>query len=138
MVTQKRAEKEEQAKITSLAEQIMGYARDSILVHMRFLDIAVTALSPKIRENLGGIACDGKNLYYDPVYWLKQYKEDPAFAVRCYLHVLFHLIFYHQDMPNRFRRYLNRPLFREASFLPPTTIIMPAIYAASCTRCLLL
>lgn len=95
MVTQKRAEKEEQAKITSLAEQIMGYARDSILVHMRFLDIAVTALSPKIRENLGGIACDGKNLYYDPVYWLKQYKEDPAFAVRCYLHVLFHLIFYH-------------------------------------------
>ena len=46
-------------------------------------------------EELGGVACDGKHLYYDPVFLLKRYQEEPAVAVRLYLHVLFHMIFYH-------------------------------------------
>ncbi len=88
-------EQNNREKIESLANRIMRYARDSILVNMRFLDVALSALTPVVRNHTGQIACDGKHLYYDPVYLLKKYKEEPAFAIRLYLHVLLHLIFYH-------------------------------------------
>lgn len=82
-------------KALPLAAKIMSYARDSILIHMRFLDVALSALLPEPKENLGGAASDGGKLYYDPVWLLKKYRKEPAFALRIYLHVLFHLIFYH-------------------------------------------
>lgn len=82
-------------KISRLAEKLMGYARDSILVNLRFLDVAVSALSLEAREGLSGFASDGMRIYYDPVFLLKKYKEEPAFALRMYLHILFHLIFFH-------------------------------------------
>ncbi len=88
-------EQNRQEKIESLAAQIMRYARDSILVNMRFLDVALAALTPVVKRNSEQIASDGSHLFYDPVYLLQKYKKEPAFAVRCYLHVLFHLIFYH-------------------------------------------
>lgn len=77
------------------AEKIMSYSKDSILVNMRFLDVVLSALKPEPLEGLSGFASDGVKIYYDPVFLLKKYKEEPAFAVRMYLHILFHLIFYH-------------------------------------------
>ncbi|MCM1135373.1 MAG: VWA-like domain-containing protein [Clostridium sp.] len=82
-------------KIARLAAKVMGYARDSILVNMRFLDVALSGLAPEQRQDMDGFACDGVKLYYNPLFLLKKYREEPAFAVRMYLHVLFHLIFYH-------------------------------------------
>ena len=82
-------------KTLPFAEKIIRFARDSILVNMRFLDVAMSVLSPEPVKELGGVACDGKHLYYDPVFLLKRYQEEPAVAVRLYLHVLFHMIFYH-------------------------------------------
>ena len=82
-------------KALPLAQKVMGYARDTILVNMRFLDTAMSAVTLKESRGLGGIACDGKTIYYDPVYILRKYKAEPGYAVRCYLHILFHMIFYH-------------------------------------------
>lgn len=82
-------------KVKALARELMGYARDTILVNLRFLDVAVSALVPEQREGMGGFACDGSRIYYDPVFLLKRYQEEPAYALRMYLHVLFHLIFFH-------------------------------------------
>lgn len=82
-------------KAKPLAEKVMNYSRDNILVNMRFLDMALSALMPEPRENLRGFASDGVKIYYDPVFLLKKYQEEPAFAVRMYLHILFHMIFYH-------------------------------------------
>lgn len=82
-------------KALPLAQKVMGYARDTILVNMRFLDTALSAVTLKESQGLGGIACDGKMIYYDPVYILRKYKAEPGYAVRCYLHILFHMIFYH-------------------------------------------
>lgn len=82
-------------KTRPLAEKIMNYARDNILVNMRFLDTALSALTPEPREGLAGAVSDGVKIYYDPVFLMKKYKEEPAFAVRMYLHILFHMIFYH-------------------------------------------
>ena len=39
-------------KARPLAEKAVGFARDSILVNMRFLDVAMSALVPTPREGL--------------------------------------------------------------------------------------
>lgn len=82
-------------KAEPLAAKVMGFARDNILVNMRFLDVALSALGTQPERESGCFACNGTKIYYDPVFLLKRYKEEPAFALRMYLHILFHMIFYH-------------------------------------------
>lgn len=82
-------------KAKPLAAKVMSYAKDTILVNMRFLDVVLSALTPEPREGFGGFASDGVKIYYDPVFLLKRYQEESAFAVRMYLHILFHMIFHH-------------------------------------------
>lgn len=84
-----------QEKTVALGERIMGYARDSILVNLRFLNQALAAVPFQQKPELNGAASDGQMLYYDPVWLLKQYREESAIALRLYLHVVFHSIFYH-------------------------------------------
>ncbi len=88
-------EQEQLNKIKELSAHIMRLASDSIVVNLRFLDVAAAALQPEARPGLSGAATDGSRLYYDPVWLLKRYEREPAFAVRMYLHILFHCIFYH-------------------------------------------
>lgn len=88
-------EDNKQAKIESLARQIMSHARDSILVNMRFLDVALAALIPVSKPGSGQFACDGSQLYYDPVLLLTRYQKESAIGTRLYLHCLFHQLFYH-------------------------------------------
>lgn len=107
-------------KARPLAEKVVNYSRDSILVNMRFLDMALSALAPEPREGLLGFASDGARIYYDPVFLLKKYKEEPAFAVRMYLHILFHMIFYHSfrfDKVDRQAWSLSADLAVEAAIL---------------------
>ena len=91
-------------KILMLAEKTMRYARDSILINLRFLNVAISALVPKSRENLNGIACDGSSFYYDPVFLLKKCSREPAYAIRAYLHVLFHEVFFHSFHSEKMER----------------------------------
>lgn len=88
-------EKENQDKINSLALQVLSLSRDSILVSLRFLDRALAALKPVARQGISCMATDGASLYYDPVWVLREYKEEPKRITRCYLHLLLHCIFYH-------------------------------------------
>lgn len=78
-----------------LGEKVMGFARDSILVNMRFLDTALSALKTVPEKGCACFAMDGVKICYDPVFLLQKYREEPAFGVRMYLHILFHMIFSH-------------------------------------------
>ena len=82
-------------KISSLAEQIMSLAHDDILMHPRFFDMALSQVRRKERLNMGCFATDGQTLFYDPVYVLKCYRENPKYVARVYLHMLLHCIFFH-------------------------------------------
>lgn len=82
-------------KALPLADKIIRFSRDSILVNMRFLSTAMSALLPEPLKESGTAACDGTHLYYDPVFLLKKYREEPAYVQRLYLHILLHMIFYH-------------------------------------------
>ncbi len=84
-----------QEKINQYAEQIMKLARDTITIRFRFFDRALTMLQLEPKDRIGGFATDGTHLYYDPAALLLTYLEEPNVAVRGYLHMLLHCIFFH-------------------------------------------
>ena len=81
--------------IGEYAKKIMQLARDTITVRFRFFDNALNKLHLVEVKNYGGYQCDGNVLYYDPMCLLNDYVNEPGFAVRLYLHVMFHYIFMH-------------------------------------------
>lgn len=86
---------EKEKKTEALSEELFRLARDSVFVHLRFLDVAVSGLVPKAETTRSSVCSDGKNIYYNPVYILKKYEQDNNYVVRLLLHILFHHIFYH-------------------------------------------
>lgn len=73
----------------------MALARDDILIHLRFFDMALARLQLKERWGTGCLATDGQTLFYDPLYVLRCYRENPKLVARAYLHMLLHCIFSH-------------------------------------------
>ena len=88
-------------KIASLAGEIMQLSHDDILMHLRFFDRALAALRLQARPGMGNFATDGQFCFYDPVWVLKCYRENPALITRSYLHMLLHCIFSHHFQYDR-------------------------------------
>lgn len=82
-------------KISSLARQVMGIARDDILMHLRFFDRAMAGLPCRERPGLEGFATDGSFCFYDPLDTLKRYREDTRSVPRACLHMMLHCVFFH-------------------------------------------
>lgn len=81
--------------VLAYASKIMELARDTITVRFRFFDTALGRIRLEARMGLGGFMVEGDVLYYDPMFLLKKYVEEPSIAVRLYLHILMHQIFLH-------------------------------------------
>jgi len=81
--------------IKDMALEFLAGARDSIIINMRFMDVALNKLPVRERENLRGVASDGAFFYYDPEYILNLAREDVNLIARSYLHSVFHSIFNH-------------------------------------------
>lgn len=77
------------------ALKIMMLAKDTITVRFRFFDKALQKLKLKSSPGLRGYKTDGEYLYYDPVVLLHDYKDEPNFAIRLYLHMMLHGVFLH-------------------------------------------
>lgn len=88
-------------RISSLAERIMALAHDDILMHLRFFDMPLAQLKYRERLAIDCLATDGQTLFYDPVYVLKCYQDDPKYITRTYLHMLLHCIFSHSFQYDR-------------------------------------
>lgn len=93
-VLRKRKE-DKAARISTLAAQIIQLSRDRILMHMRFLDVALAALMPQEKAGVSGFSCDGRHLYYDAQAVIRAYRKEQASVMRMMLHVLFHFLFSH-------------------------------------------
>lgn len=91
----KSGDKERLKKAEEIAQQIWKLSRDKLLVNLRFLDRALSSLGFASQYGLNGISCDGKTVFYDPLYVLEQYKKEPNRITRAYLHLLMHCIFNH-------------------------------------------
>ncbi len=81
-------------KATAIARDVLKLSRNTLLVHMRFLDSAVSRLQP-VEFPVGGIATDGQYLVYDVYSILRAYREGKEAVPRMYLHTVLHGIFRH-------------------------------------------
>lgn len=88
-------DKEKLQKAEEIAQQIWKLSRDKLLINLRFLDRALSSLVFRVQYGLDGIGCDGKTVFYDPLYVLEQYKKEQNSITRAYLHLLMHCIFNH-------------------------------------------
>ena len=82
-------------KTAKLAREVLRLSGDSIVMNMRFLDVALSKIRPASKPGLKGMATDGRTLWYDDAFVLRRYKREPAYIARCCLHSLLHLVFYH-------------------------------------------
>lgn len=84
-----------QKDIEQYACRLMELARDTITVRFRFFSTALAGLKTEQKKGLRGFATDGSRIIYDPEYLLMVYMDEPNIAVRLYLHILLHCIFFH-------------------------------------------
>ena len=89
-----------ESKNEEIAKKVMKFTRNSIIVHMRFLDMALSRLTHEISYKYN-FATDGRKIFYEPNFVLKRYIENSDFIMHDYLHLLFHCIFRHQFVDNK-------------------------------------
>ena len=83
----------QETKMDAIAREIFSQVRTSIVMKMRFLDMAVFRL--KLFPAEPTLATDGDHLYYRPEWILKRYRTEPECVTRDYMHALIHCIFRH-------------------------------------------
>ena len=76
-----------------LAREVLDLARSTLLVHLRFLELALSRFTPASYP--GTLATDGQRLYYDVYYLLNAYRQEQNRPVRDYLHMVLHCVFHH-------------------------------------------
>ena len=89
---EKKAEKAEK-----LARDILILSRNTLLVNLRFLDLALGSLS-LIPIGESTLLTDGRHLLYNPKHVLKNYVLAKEIPVRDYLHIVLHCVFKHMYM----------------------------------------
>jgi predicted metal-dependent peptidase len=80
-------------KKNKLAQDILRLSRNTLLVNLRFLDMALSSLEHIPAGD--SIAVDGEHIFYDPMWVLKRYSNERNAVARDYLHMVFHCVFHH-------------------------------------------
>lgn len=88
-------EENQYSKAAKLARDILILSRNTLLVSLRFLDMAISQLTLKQHDEIPGLAVDGRNLFYNPWFVLESYKAQKENTIRDYLHVIHHCLFQH-------------------------------------------
>lgn len=84
---------ENYSKADKLARDVLVLSRNTLLVNLRFLDMALSQLPYVIADTT--VTTDGKYLYYEPMFLLRVYKEEKEAMTRGYLHVIMHCVYRH-------------------------------------------
>ena len=93
-------------RINRLAQDVLRLSRNTLLVNMRYLDLALSQFQwIPIMEST--YMTDGYHLLYNPSHVLRSYKSEKEAAVRDYLHITMHCIFKHMFMNPT----INRPIW---------------------------
>ncbi len=82
-------------ELIQLGNRILSLSRNELYLSMRFLDVALSALSFDLNLKTRAIATDGVHLFYNPNYLAMSYQDDPVGVNRTYLHIVLHCIFRH-------------------------------------------
>lgn len=90
-------------KQEKLANDILILSRNTLLVNLRFLDVALSRLTYLSVESVS-LMTDGNCIYYTPMHILHSYKTAKEIPVRDYLHMVMHCVFQHMWMASALRR----------------------------------
>lgn len=82
-------------QLRNLAERVLRYARESIMVNFRYLDAALFYMDLHCAPGYHAVGMDGSKIAYDPRQILLDYQADHNSINRLYLHMVLHCIFYH-------------------------------------------
>lgn len=88
------AEQEKPSQAESLAADIMKLSRNTLMVHLRFLQPAFCALELSADPETT-FATDGTFLYYQFLHVLRLYQIQKELVMRDYLHMVLHCIYHH-------------------------------------------
>ena len=84
-------------QLNQLALDVLNLSRNTLLVNLRFLDMALSRLTYHQVDG-GTLFTDGKYLLYGPKHILRSYRRQQEISVRDYLHVVMHCVFRHMFM----------------------------------------
>ncbi len=81
-------------ELIAICQEIFKNLISQITMHLRFMDIALDNYT--FAPTSTSIECDGVYLYYQPIYIIKTFKNNPNSLTRGYMHIVLHSIFRHQ------------------------------------------
>lgn len=99
-------EQEKLKKLNKLALDVLHLSRNTLLVNLRFLDMALSRFE-YVPCNESSYFTNGEYFIYNPHHVLKCYKAEKDAPVRDYLHIVMHCVFRHMFITPS----LNRPLW---------------------------
>lgn len=89
------AEEAKKAEYAQLASKIMTFARDQVMISMRFLDRALFRMPMVAADTVSTYGVNGRIIYFNPEYVLRSFKQERNRCTRAFLHMIFHCIFSH-------------------------------------------
>lgn len=84
-----------QNQASRIAKEILSLARNTLMVHLRFLDEALFRLTPEQVDGRDAYATDGEKLYYTTGQVFKRFKKEKTAVARDFLHIVLHCVYRH-------------------------------------------
>lgn len=84
----------EKTKIEQLAEEVLTFSRNTLLVNLRFLDMALNQLKLQSTDS-STMMTDGQFVFYEPRNVLTKYKTQHESIAHDYLHMVLHCVYRH-------------------------------------------
>ncbi len=82
-------------RIDHLAREVLLLSRNTLLVNLRFLDMALSQFQYSPYPLISPVGTEGQYIVYNPKELLLKYKDEKEEMTRCYLHMVFHCVFRH-------------------------------------------
>lgn len=84
-------------RAVELASRVIELSRDTLFVRLHYMQRAISNIEIRPYTGMENIlfACDGRILYYDPMYVLARYKENINIVTHTLLHSVLHFVFHH-------------------------------------------
>lgn len=98
---------EEIRRINELAQSVLKLSRNTLVIHLRFMDTAISRLNwislPELIANQPeflpltgcGLLTEGTHIIYDPLVLCRMYAIEKENGPRTYLHMVLHCVFRH-------------------------------------------
>ena len=115
----------QQERLIELAREALDSSRDSLIMNLRYMDLALDRLEYHPIE-VSSLLTDGDHLLFHPEHVMKNFRSDGCICTRDYLHVVLHCVFRHMYPAPA----LDRPLWDLACDIAVETVICEMDIAA--------